>query len=297
MGGGMYIDGQWSCDCNPPRPSFRRVAKDNRAYYSCPLKFQDTNRCKFFIYENSPEFAARTGATPRPPTTPSRPAISHTPHTQVSPHTPTRSRQEQPVQPNYSQQSNATIEDDEFDDPELDRLMSSVDESVLTPSKRRRVESITTPTPARRDYSDLSKLFTPPESSYELSSVKELSVTGVQQAANTTSKRGVGLDHKLDAPVRTYSDAHEMMRVHWKDLLDEGSRYIRQLSDILTEKGRRLEQENEDLKRQIATLEEENAALTEQHEEYARQIKIVQVAVHTYEERTALISGSTTIVE
>ncbi|KAJ8098015.1 hypothetical protein POJ06DRAFT_260711 [Lipomyces tetrasporus] len=288
MGWGTYIDGEWSCDCNPPRPSFRRVAKDNRAYYSCPLKFQDKNRCKFFIYEDSPEFAVRTGATPRPPTTPSRPAISHTPGPQVSPHTPTRSRQAQPVQPDYSQQSNETVENDEFDDPELERLMSSVDESVLTPSKRRRVESATTPTPARRDYSDLSNLFTPPESSYELSSAKELSVAGVQQEANTTLRRAVLADDKLDAPVRTYSDAHEMMRVHWKELLDEGSRYIRQLSDILSEKGRRLEEENGDLKRQIATLEEESAALTEQHEEYARQINTVKAAVHTYEDALLL---------
>ncbi|KAK9484932.1 hypothetical protein V1527DRAFT_468556 [Lipomyces starkeyi] len=284
--GGMYYDGEWSCDCSPPRTSFRRVAKDNRAYYSCPLKFQDKNRCKFFIYEDSPEFAARTGATPlRPPTTPSRPVPYHPVGTQPSPHTPVDQPGHQAGQPSISQRSSKTVEnEDEFDDPELDRLMSSVDESMLTPSKRRRVEELTTPTPARRDYGDLNRLFTPPESFYE-SSFMEKQCTREQQAASTNLMGISRVDNKLDRPTTTYSDAHEMMRAHWKELLDEGTRYIRQLSDILDEKGRRLEEENEELKRQIAILEEEAAALTEQYQEYVRQIDIVQAAVDRYEER------------
>ncbi|KAK9376430.1 uncharacterized protein V1513DRAFT_440293 [Lipomyces chichibuensis] len=285
--GGLYLDGEWCCDCSPPRTSFRRVAKDNRAYYSCPLKFQDKNRCKFFIYEDSPEFAARTGATPlRPPATPSRPVAYNPVNTQPSPHTPVDQPGHQAGQSNFSQQSSNTVEnEDEFDDPELDRLMSSVDESMLTPSKRRRVEEPTTPTPARRDYSDLSRLFTPPESS----SFAKKQSTGEQHEPNTNLMGISRVDNKLDGPTRTYGDAHEMMMVHWKELLDEGTRYIRQLSDILGEKERRLEEDNEELKRQIAVLEEEAAALTEQHQEYVRQIDIVQAAVDTYEERMAFV--------
>ncbi|KAK9490570.1 hypothetical protein V1508DRAFT_424541 [Lipomyces doorenjongii] len=289
--GGMYYDGTWSCDCSPPRTSFRRVAKDNRAYYSCPLKFQDKNRCKFFIYEDSPEFAARTGATPsRPgaiPTTPTRPVPYPPVGTLPSPQTPVNRPRHPAGQPNSSAQSSLTVEnEDDFDDPELDRLMSSVDESMLTPSKRRRVEELSTPTPARRDYSDLNRLFTPPESSNESSFVNQ-QCTRDHQAANTNLMGISRVDNKL-GPTRTYGDAHEMMRVHWKELLYEGTRYMRQLSDILGEKGRRLEEENEELKRQIAILEVEAAALTEQHQEYVRQIDIVQAVVDTYGQRMSL---------
>ncbi|KAK9388431.1 hypothetical protein V1515DRAFT_553884 [Lipomyces mesembrius] len=286
--GGMYYDGEWSCDCSPPRTSFRRVAKDNRAYYSCPLKFQDKNRCKFFIYEDSAEFAARTGATPlRPPTTPTHPVPYHPVGTQPSPQTPVNQPRHQAGEPNSSALSSLTVEnEDDFDDPELDRLMSSVDESMLTPSKRRRVEELSTPTPARRDYSDLNRLFSPPESSNESSFVKNQCTRG-HQVANTNLLGISHVDNKL-GPTRTYGDAHEMMRVHWKELLDEGTRYIRQLSDILGEKGRRLEEENEELKRQTAILEVEAASLTEHHQEYMRQIDIVQAAVEAYEQRMAL---------
>ncbi|KAK9370393.1 hypothetical protein V1509DRAFT_617643 [Lipomyces kononenkoae] len=269
MGGGLFLDGQWSCDCSPPRTVYRRVTKDNRAYYSCPVKFKDKNRCNFFIYEDSPEFAARTSSTQvRGPATPSQPISYYSAGAQPSPHTPGRKL-------NLSQESSTTVDnDDEYDDPELENVMSSVDESMLTPSKRRRVEQPTTPTPSKTGLMRLGQTG-PHESSYESSFAKrQTSLIGVSH-----------LDYNLDGPTKRYGDAHEMMKEHWKELLDEGSRYIGQLSDILGEKGSRLEEENEELRRQIASLEEEAAALTEHLDEYARQISIVQVSVDAYEER------------
>ncbi|KAK9233931.1 hypothetical protein V1525DRAFT_414782 [Lipomyces kononenkoae] len=221
MGRGVFFDGRWSCDCSPPRTAFRRVAKDNRAYYSCPLKFQDKSRCNFFIYEDSPEFAARTGSTTVPqPATPSRPASYHSVGAQSSPHTPGR-------QLNLSQESSTTVDnDDEFDDPELDKVMSSVDESLLTPSKRRRVEEPTTPTPSTAGLQQVGQAAGLHESSYESRFVK-----------NQTSSIGIShLSNKLDYPTKMYGDAHEMMKAHWKELLDEGSRYgaLRLVATTLT---------------------------------------------------------------